>query len=40
MPCVVNAMDNRDVETTDTPGTLLQTNMEGTVRVRLDRLLT
>ena len=34
--CAINAMNNRNVATTNIPGVLLQTEMEGMVWVRID----
>ena len=38
--CVIDAMENRDVATTDIPCDLLQTDMESAAWVRLDRVIT
>ena len=39
LSCIINAMENRDVVTTDIPGSFLWINTEGTVRVRIDSIL-
>ena len=39
MSCFIETMEDRNDATTDIPGAFLQTDMEGTVRVRLDEFL-